>query len=397
MKIFTSHFSKLKLIIAFSCCVFILTEVLAQTQSDLNMDATYNRPFLDGETGKVAVGGYLEANTLYSSEDGVSEGFSLQARRMTMFLASSISNRVKFLSEIEFEEGGHLINIEFAAMDIAFNPAFNIRSGIIMNPIGAFNQNHDGPKWNFIERPDVAVNMLPATWSNAGVGAYGRFLQSEWVIGYEAYLTNGFDSRIIDNEEGRTFLPASKEGGERFEGSSNGSPMFTGKLAFKRLGLGEIGISYMGGVYNTFESEGVELDVPRRVEVFALDFSTEIKSVGMEIVAEAVLIKVDIEDGYAQQYGTEQRGGFVDLVRTVYKGEVLDWEASELNVSVRFDYVDWNIKMGDELMAITPSLSFRPTPETVLRLNYRYQSQEDVLNNPAALRAAWMFGFSTYF
>ena len=53
--------------------------------------------------------------------------------------------------------------------------------------------------------------------------------------------------------------------------------------------------------------------------------------------------------------------------------------------------------MGDEIMAITPAISFRPTSETVFRLNYRYQWREDVLNNPAALMAAWMFGFSTYF
>jgi len=380
---------------AFTCFAFVFSDTLAQT--DLNMDASYSRPFLEGERGKVAVGGYLEANTLFSSEDGVSEGFSFQARRMTMFLASSISNRIKFLSEIEFEEGGHAINIEFAAMDIAISPAFNLRSGIIMNPIGAFNQNHDGPKWNFIERPDVAVNMLPATWSNAGVGAYGRFHKSGWVIGYEAYFTNGFDSRIIDNEEGRTFLPASKKGGERFEESSNGSPLFTGKIAIKRRGLGEIGVSYMGGVYNTFESDGVELDDARRVDVFAVDFANEIKSIGMKIISEAVLIKVDIEDGYAEQYGSKQRGAFVDVVKTIYKGDVLDWEGSEMNMSVRFDFVDWNIDMGDELMAITPSVSFRPTPETVLRVNYRYSWQEDVLNNPAALRAAWMFGFSTYF
>ena len=29
--------------------------------------------------------------------------------------------------------------------------------------------------------------------------------------------------------------------------------------------------------------------------------------------------------------------------------------------------------------------------------NYRYQWQEDILHNPAALTATWMFGFSTYF
>ncbi len=83
----------------------------------MNMDAVYNRPFLQMGSLPVSIGGYLEANTTHSSTDGVSDGFSFQIPRMTIFLSSTISNKIKFLSEIEFEEGGREINIEFASMD----------------------------------------------------------------------------------------------------------------------------------------------------------------------------------------------------------------------------------------------------------------------------------------
>ena len=116
------------------------------SRSQLNMDAVYSRPFLAVGKSPVALGGYLEVNSLYSGEDGINEGLSFQARRLTMFMAASISKRIRFLTELEFEEGGREINIEFAAVDVAFHPALNFRGGIIMNPIGAFNQNHDGPK-----------------------------------------------------------------------------------------------------------------------------------------------------------------------------------------------------------------------------------------------------------
>ncbi|MBN8670815.1 MAG: hypothetical protein ACK4EY_12545 [Flavipsychrobacter sp.] len=43
-----------------------------------------------------------------------------------------------------------------------------------------------------------------------------------WGFAYEAYLTNGFNERIIDNPEGKTFLQAEKENKERFEESFNG-------------------------------------------------------------------------------------------------------------------------------------------------------------------------------
>jgi hypothetical protein len=411
MKIFTYRYLSIALVLtAFTSLALAPALAFSQTSNEspsdsLSMDASYNRPVNGGSGARVAIGGYLEANTFYSSEDGLSEGLSFQARRLTMFMSSKISNRIKFMSEIEFEEGGREIVIEFAAMDIELSPAFNLRGGIVMNPIGSFNQNHDGPNWEFIERPDMAVNMLPATWSNAGFGIYGKMYSGDFIIGYEAYLTNGFNNSIIDNEESRTFLPAAKEDHERFEESFNGRPLFTGKIAIKNRQIGELGFSYMGGVYNKYTDDGVDLDDERRCDVFAIDFSTTIKSTGTHITAEAALIIVDIPETYTEQYGSEQHGAFMDIVQPVFRGKVLDWENSVFNVAARIDYVDWNVgtfestgtDIGDEVFAITPGLSFRPTNETVLRLNYRYQWQEDILHNPAALTATWMLGFSTYF
>ena len=64
-------------------------------------------------------------------------------RRLSLFVSSSVSKRIKFLSEIEFEDGAKEISVEFASVDMEFNPLFNLRGGIVLNPIGAFNQNHD--------------------------------------------------------------------------------------------------------------------------------------------------------------------------------------------------------------------------------------------------------------
>ena len=416
MKIFTSIYPK-ALVLGYMLVSIVgnlqaqkLDSLISRFPTDtskalLNMDAAYNRPFLTVNKMPVALGGYLEANSFYSSADGVSEGLSFQARRLTMFMSASITKRIKFLSEMEFEDGTKEIGIEFAAMDVAFHPALNFRGGIVMNPIGAFNQNHDGPKWEFVERPDVAVNMLPATWSNAGFGVYGKTFNGNWVLGYEAYLTNGFDNSIIDNEENKTFLPASKENDERFEESNSGKALMTGKVAIKNRKIGEIGFSYMGGVYNKFEDDGVTLDKERRLDVFAVDLNTTIKKTGTYIVGEAVWVMVDVPSTYTQQYGNKQQGAFIDIVQPVLKRKMFDWDDAVLNISARLDYVDWNVgkfnetntEIGDDLWAITPAISFRPSAQTIFRLNYRYQWQTDILNNPPARTASWLFGFSTYF
>ena len=181
--------------------------------------------------------------------------------------------------------------------------------------------------------------------------------------------------------------------------------IITGKIAIKNRNIGEIGFSYMGGVYNKFEDDGVTLDQQRRLDVVAIDLSTTIQKIGTFIVGEAVYIMIDVPETYTQQYGDKQKGAFIDIVQPIVKRNVFDWENATLNFATRFDYVDWNVGMfnetntdiGEELWAISPAISFRPSTQTVFRLNYRYQWQKDILKNPAALTASWLFGFSTYF
>ena len=159
-------------------------EAVDTSNPSLNMDAVYNRPFTQLGKLPAAIGGYIEANYQYLSENGISEGHQFQMRRLSIFLSSSISRRIKFLSEIEFEDGAKEISIEFASVDFEFAPLLNVRGGVVLNPIGAFNQNHDGPKWEFVDRPISATQMLPATWSNVGAGIFGKKYTENWVFAY---------------------------------------------------------------------------------------------------------------------------------------------------------------------------------------------------------------------
>ncbi len=375
------------------------------TNQKLNMDAVYDRPFLGIGKLPVSVGGYAEVNWQHIGTDGVTEGHQFQMRRMTLFVASTVSKRIKFLSEIEFEEGGKEIAIEFASIDVEFHPLVNLRAGIVMNPIGGFNQNHDGPKWEFTDRPISATQLLPATWSNAGFGIFGKTYANDWMFGYEAYLTGGFDNSITDNSENKTFLPATKDNEDRFEESASGTPLVTAKVAVRYNAMGEIGLSWMGGIYNNFEDDGIILDKKRRCDVFAIDYNVTIPFSQTFITAEYAWVYVDIPSTYSQQYGNRQQGGFIDFVQPVLKRKMLGWEDAVLNVACRLEYVDWNTgrfretntAIGDELKSIMPAISFRPTSQTVFRLNYRIQRQSDLLDNDPAKTAGFSFGISTYF
>jgi hypothetical protein len=371
----------------------------------LNMDAVHNRPFLQIGKLPATLGGYIEANTAYFSEDGITEGLSFQLPRLTLFVASTIRERIKFLTEIELEEGGKEINIEFASVDVEFHPLLNMRGGIIMNPIGSFNQNHDGPKWEFISRPISSTTIIPSTWSNAGFGLFGKYAKFNWVWAYEAYLTNGFDDRIINNSENRTWMPASKDNAERFEESFNGSPLVTVKTAIRHRNIGELGLSWMGGVYNKFREDGIDLDKKRRVDFLAADFNTILSKINTYINAEWVWAFIDVPSTFTEQFGKRQQGGFIDIVQPVIKRRMMGWDNATLNIAVRGEYADYNVgtfastggNIYDHVTAIAPAISFRPSSQTVFRVNYRYEWRRDLLGNPASRTAGFQVGLATYF
>ncbi len=382
-------------------------------EGSMNMDALYERPFLHISKTPVSIGGYAEVNYQHLSTDGVSDGHEFQFRRMSLMVASTISKRIKFLSEIEFEndkdeqlEGNPMeIAIEYAALDFEFHPLLNLRAGIIINPIGGFNQNHDGPKWEFTDRPISATQLLPATFSSAGLGIYGKHYSQQWMFGYEFYLTNGLDNTIIDNDLNKTYVPHAKENPARLSTSNSGEPMITAKLAMRNNRIGELGVSWMGGVYNKYQQDGVVIDDKRRCDIVAIDFNTTLPKLQTAITGEFAWVLVQVPENYFEQFGTRQHGGFMDVVQPVVKTRLLGWEDATINIAMRMEYVDWNIgtfkdtggQIADDLWSIMPAISFRPTPQTVLRWNYRYMKQQDIAGNPPATTGGFIIGISSYF
>ena len=141
----------------------------------IQQNAMYDRPFIGNSKAKIALGGYVEGNTNYFAEDGVSEGFGMELRRFNIFLYSNISRKIKFLAEIEFEHGTEEIAIETAQLDFEINQGLNFRAGILLPQIGLFNVNHDSPKWDVIDRPLVSSMIIPSTLSEVGFGLFGKF------------------------------------------------------------------------------------------------------------------------------------------------------------------------------------------------------------------------------
>jgi hypothetical protein len=364
-------------------------------------DGLYQRPFI-GSVASTSIGGYVEGNTNYFVEEGVSEGFSMELRRFNVFLFSQISQRVRFLSELEFEHGTEEIALETALVDFEVAPSLTLRAGILLPPLGFFNQNHDSPRWDFVERPLVSTDIIPSTLSEVGAGAYGRFVVGDLLLSYDAYVTNGLGEGVVGNDLGRTDIPSGKSG-EQFAEDNNGAPAFSTRLALRAPELGEVGLSHYRGYYNTYAREGVDVDDRRWLSISALDWGATVGAA--EIRGEVAYASIDVPESLAELFGDVQWGGHVDVVVPVWRPRIAGYDSAVLSGALRVERVDYNVgsfsstgeAIRDDVTAIVPGVSFRPTPETVFRANYRYHWTRDFPGNPTIRTAGFQFGLATYF
>lgn len=361
----------------------------------------FDRPFI-ATMGRTAVGGYVEANANISREAGIGDGLSMELRRFNIFLFSTISSRVRFLSELEFEHGTKEIALETALIDVQVNPSFVLRGGIILPPLGAFNVNHDSPRWNFVDRPLVSTRIIPATLSEVGFGVHGRLAPPRVGLTYDLYLVNGLGEGVIANAEGRTSLAGGKAA-ERFAEDNNGSPAFTGRIGVQRGDVFEFGVSWYRGVYNTPFIEGERVDATRSVSLTAIDVTTHIGRV--EVRGEGAVVRVDVPEDLREIFGARQWGYHVDATLPVWRPRIRGFPDAVVNADVRVEQIDLNVgrfattfaTIGDTEAALSVGVSVRPVSGTVLKVNYRRSRTVDLLGNAPVPGGAFQVGFATYF
>jgi hypothetical protein len=116
-------------------------------------------------------------------------------------------------------------------------------------------------------------------------------------------------------------------------------------------------------------------------------------------------VTVDVPETYTEQFGQKQQGGFIDFVQPALKRSMFGFDKAVLNVALRLEYVDWNKgtfrstggNIAVDVFSVVPAISWRPTAQTVIRFNYRYNWRHDILENPPAKLGGFQFGISTYF
>jgi hypothetical protein len=299
-------------------------------------------PMAAQEEESTTVGGYGEVH--YTNATGPDTPGEVNVKRFVVFLAHSFSERVAFRSELEVEdtkiEGGQdggEVALEQVYLDYRFSPAFTLRAGLVLPPIGIINETHEPPTFNGVERPLFDQDVIPTTWRDIGVGAVGTLSEASG-LSYRVYLLNGLRA------EGFTADQGIREGRQEGKEASFANPSVTGRLEWARPGLRIGGSFWYGGTANQNPVIGTgAFDAPVflgsadvRYEVGAFAFRGEFANIS---VSDADLINA----AFGADVGSRITGGYVEGAYNLLAA-VAPKSSQRLNAFVRYE--NYNTQAG---------------------------------------------------
>jgi len=357
-----------------------------ERRSDLQ-GGIYDKPYLAGLGGRVMMGGYLDME--FEWTEGGDNTFD--QHRFIPFITAHVSDRVTVSAEIEFEHGGNFsadggdgeIKLEFAVLDFELGEGLSYRGGVILCPLGSFNILHDSPLNDLTDRPLVARQLVPSTLMEAGMGFFGdRTVGEEGVLSYEAYLVNGFDDGIVDGD-GRLRV---RSGRGSAKADNNQSKAVTARLGYSPVLGTNLGLSVHNGKYDDNDELGLTIT--------ALDAKTVFGP--LELQGEAAMVGADIDRDLHPTAAESQRGLYAQANYHVLHDKLM--EGSIVTLVARGDWVDYDTdRNGDSEDGFTLGANFRPTEETVFKLDYTWSWKTPVDGEREMGDGRFFFSFASYF
>ncbi|HKQ61954.1 MAG TPA: hypothetical protein VJS92_11740 [Candidatus Polarisedimenticolaceae bacterium] len=258
----------------------------------------------------VAIGGYGE--WLYQRfDDRLDDGSpsaaqdSADALRLVLYAGYKFDERFLLNSEIEFEHGttddAGEVSVEFAYLDYFYRPELNVRTGLMLMPVGWINEIHEPPSFLGARRPDVEHDLLPSTWQELGAGVFGDV----GPFAYRAYLTTSLDGAGFSAGEGI------REGRQHGSEAVAEDLALSGRLDYTGVTGLRVGASAFHGDSGQGQSfGGEEIDGTVRT----LDLHAEWRWRALEL--RGLWVRIDVDDAdllsglTGETIGARQQGGY---------------------------------------------------------------------------------------
>ena len=165
--------------------------------------------------------------------------------------AYEIENTENGEYEMEVEKGGEVALEQFHITRL-IHPAFNVRAGHLIVPVGLTNEHHEPINFFGTSRPEGETTILPSTWHENGIEVFGTFGRGYTRFNYQALVVAGLNANGFDRN---TWVAGGKQG--LFETDNFTSPGYVARLNY----LGVPGLK-IGGSFYYCHNTGANSDKP---------------------------------------------------------------------------------------------------------------------------------------
>ena len=144
----------------------------------------------------LSIGGYGEM--FYTNYSGDAKD-RIDLARGVLYAGYKFNDWIVLNNEFEWEhassgegdeEKGE-VSVEFSTLDFFLDKRANIRTGLMLMPMGLINEIHEPVTFHGNHRPAVEQIIIPTTWSELGGGLFGEILPG---LQYRMYAVNGLNA-----------------------------------------------------------------------------------------------------------------------------------------------------------------------------------------------------------
>jgi hypothetical protein len=257
-------------------------------------------------------------------------------------------------------------------VDYLHSDAFNFRFGLTLIPAGLTNELHEPIYFNSVNRPEVEKYLIPSTWRENAVGAFGAIGN----LDYKVFLMNGPNGDKIAANGGKGIRSGRKKGGA--DDSADNQNASTGMILLNgNYSIDEqtsIGGTFIKGAGSSNTSENLEMTIAELHGVY--------KKNGLGFKALYTLINFDNSEDFNDESAAgskvvEQMDGYyleVEYDIEAKKGAIFTPFVRHTEYDLQKEYDSDVVTKNSELdrTKTMVGIAYKPIPNIVFKADYSF-------------------------
>ena len=350
----------------------LVTEELQKLKNESAVeDAEYSSAFGYGPAASkvyklnqgLSIGGYGEGQFKNYTSDKGDKIDQADMLRAILYFGYKFTDNIILNTEIEIEHADE-IYVEMASLDFLLHDKINLRGGLLLAPVGLTNELHEPTLFHGVDRPLVERQVIPSTWREMGVGAFGSLTDK---VDYKLYVMNGFD--------GADFSAQGLRGGRQKASKAKAEDWaLVGRLDYEPV----LGLNIGGSFYLGDSGQGQVVDTSNReADVFTeiYEIHSQYKVRGLELKALASQVKIDDAEAVGADVPDEIFAYYGEAAYNILP-HLVQGTSHYLAPFVRYENLDYDGNNEDVELLVT-GLSYKPIPNVVIKADYSNFDKKD--------------------